>query len=277
MKSLTKFRVLLAVFFARLLHFFDRLSTLGLAAPLRFGALPQSYPTMESFRDAMVAQLGAVEVIRQGLYDYQVYPTAGVAQMTFFQLPIGQGLSSSPGNANAVKQLSDTNMQASGTLPAPQGFFIQSIEVDFQPGSVNTANTYTPQRPGSSLAAPAAATGVVQIGAANDVDAIYNAGSLVLTIGQKPYLQEAPIGLFPPKCRTEVNAAMGGNSATTANFAIAKAVQGGRPYQLTPGLALMTSQNFSVDLRWPVVVATPSGFNGRIGVRLDGWLFRAVQ
>ena len=70
-------------------------------------------------------------------------------------LPLGQGLSASPGNANAVKALADTNMQMAGALPAPQGFWIQSIEVDVQPGSSTTANTYAIQTVASSAAAPA--------------------------------------------------------------------------------------------------------------------------
>lgn len=253
------------------------------AGPLGAGVLalgvmsPGSFPNMEQFRAHMVNQLGAVEVVRQSLYDFQLYPTAGQAQLTFFALPQGQGLSASPGNANAVKQLSDTNMQGAGQLPAPQGFWIQSIEVDFQAGSVNTANTFTPQTAASSAAAPAAGTGIVQVGAVNDVNAVIGSGALVLTIGQKPYLQEAPLFRFPTKARREIDAAFAGNSATTANFGAATMRASGRPYVLEPGLSLMTSQNFSVTLNWPVVVATPSGFNGRIGVILDGWLFRAVQ
>jgi hypothetical protein len=37
----------------------------------------------------------------------------------------------------------------------------------------------------------------------------------------------------------------------------------------------MTSQNFSVNLLWPVVVATTN--NAAVRVILDGWLFRGVQ
>lgn len=239
--------------------------------------MQQSFPNVGQFRDYMANQLGAVEVIKQSLYDTVLYPTAGAAQMLFFQNPIGQGLSASPGNANNPKALSDTNMDLAGQLPAPQGFWVQSIEVDFQPGSVNTANTFTLQTAASSAAAPAAATGVVQIGAINDVNSIYSTGALVFTIGQKPYLREGALMRFAPKCRFELDASLGGNSATTANFGAAKLKAGGRPYILEPGIALMTSQNFSISLNWPVVVATPSGFNGAVRVILDGWLFRAVQ
>jgi hypothetical protein len=233
----------------------------------------QNFPSLADFRSFMVNQLGSVEVIRQSLYDTQLYPTAGQTRLAFFQLPIGQGLSASPGNANAAKALTDTNMQLGGQLPAPQGFWIQSVEVDFQPGSVNTANTFTIQPP--TLTAAAAGVGI-QCGE-HDVNNFYNAGALALNIGQKVYLQEAPLLWFPPKCRFELDTAVAQNSATTTLWGKVKMKAGGRPYILDPGLALMTSQNFDITLTWPVVVATPSGFNGAVRVILDGWLFRAVQ
>lgn len=263
------------------------LGALGVVAPMDASAgmlaggvmlnMQQSFPNVGQFRDYMASQLGQVEVVKQSLYDTVLYPTAGAAQMLFFQNPVGQGLSASPGNANNPKALTDTNMDLAGQLPAPQGFWVQSVEVDFQPGSVATANTFTLQGAGSSAAAPAAATGLVQIGAVNDVNAFYSTGALVFTIGQKPYLREGALMRFAPKCRFELDGAFAGNSATTANFGAAKLKAGGRPYVLEPGIALMTSQNFSISLNWPVIVATPSGFNGAVRVILDGWLFRAVQ
>lgn len=251
--------------------------TLAIGSAMLAGTIQQVFPNMDSFKQYMVTQTGSIEVIRQSLYDFQLYATAGAANFLFFQLPQGQGLSASPGNANAVKALADTNMTLAGQLPAPQGFWVQSVEYDFQPGSVNTANTFTPQTFASSAAAPAAATGIVQVGAINDVGAVLCAGGLILTIGTKPYLNEAPLFRFPPKARRELDVALAGNSATTANFGAAVFRSGGRPYVLEPGLAVMTSQNFQVAIQFPVVVATPSGFNGRHGVILDGWLFRGVQ
>lgn len=280
MKRSTIFTFALALFIALLANFGvinADAATLALGGAMFAGTIQQVFPNMDSFKQYMVTKLDAVEVIRQSLYDFQIYPTAGAVQFLFYQLPQGQGLSASPGNANAVKALADTNLIAAGTLPAPQGFWVQSVEVDFQPGSVNTANTFTPQTPAASAAAPAAATGIVPVALVNDMNAILGSGALVLTIGTKPYLNEAPLFRFPTKARREIDAAFAGNSATTANFGAATMRSGGRPYILEPGLAIMTSQNFQVALQWPVVVATPSGFNGRVGVILDGWLFRGVQ
>jgi hypothetical protein len=240
--------------------------------------LEQNYPGLAEFRAAVVARVGQIEVIRQSLYDTIVYPTAGLINMQFFQNPIGQGFSASPGNAGNVKTLADTNMTNQGVLPAPQAFFVTSIEVDFQAGSsAATVNTFALQTAASSAAAPAAATGIVQVPAVNDLSAFYSTGSLTLTIGTKPYLQEAPLLRFPPKARFELNAAVATNSATTAEVGFAKLKAGGRPYNLDPGLGIMTSMNFNVTLAWPVLVATPSALNGAVRVILDGYLFRAVQ
>ena len=239
------------------------------------GSLSQNYPDLASFRKNMVNKLGSVEVIRQSLYDSAIMPAAGVTTLRMFQSPVGQGLSSSPGNANAVKSLQDTNMTLAGQVPAPQGFWVQSIEVDFQPGSVSTANTFTLQQPGNFLAVPTAAGLPFQ--GENDVNAFYSGGGLIFTIGTKPYLQEAPLLYFPPKCRFEMDAAIASNSATTGAISKGKLKAGGRPYGLDPGLALMSSQNFDITLQWPAAIAMPSGFNGRVMVKIDGWLFRAVQ
>jgi hypothetical protein len=233
----------------------------------------QNFPSLSDFRSYMVNQLGSVEVIRQSLYDSAVYPTAGAANIRFFQTPVGSGLSSSPGNAGAAKQVADTNMQLAGQLPAPQGFWVQSIEVDFQAGSSGAANTFASQLPTAFLAVPIATT---QAGE-NDINVLYTGGSLIFTVGQKAYLQEAPLLRFPPKARFELDSGIGSSSATTGGTAKSKLKAGGRPYILDPGISLMTSQNFDVTLAWPVVVATPSAFNARVMVKLDGWLFRAVQ
>jgi hypothetical protein len=42
-------------------------------------------------------------------------------------------------------------------------------------------------------------------------------------------------------------------------------------------MTLVPAQNFAVNLLWPGVVATPSGFNGRVIVRLDGYFARSTQ
>lgn len=234
--------------------------------------MKQNFPSLDDFKNYMVSQVGEVEIIRQSLYDTMIYPLAGIAALSFFQTPVGQGLSASPGNAGAAKTIADTNMQLAGQLPAPQGFWVESIELNVEPGSSAAANTFAIQLPS---AAPAAAAVTAQAGE-HDVNRIYTTGSLTFTIGSKPYVQEAPLLRFPPKARPKLKAALANNSATLVLNVKAKANAGGRPYYTDPGLPIMTSQNFVVTLAWPAVVALPTN-NASIRCILDGWLFRAVQ
>jgi hypothetical protein len=236
-------------------------------------ALNQSYPGLEEFRQNVAMRYNLAEVIDQPLYDYQIYPTAGLQQMVFFQNPIGQLTSASPGNAGNFKQLSDTNMISGGSLPAPQAFFCTGIEVDIDPGSSGAANTFAIQDPQAHVAAAAA---TVQAGEA-DVNAIYNSGALRFIVSTKAYYEEGPLYRFPPASAFRMDCAIASNSATAAEDTKVKLRVDGEPCQLNPGVGIVTSQNFSVTLVWPAVVATPSGFNARIGVFLRGYLFRAVQ
>jgi len=240
--------------------------------------LRQNFPDLNTFRNSIAGKDPGVEweIIKQSLYDTAIYPLAGTVAMNFFQSPIGGANSAQPGNATNTKTLRDTNMTQAGMLPAPQMFFAISIEVDFHPGSVTTANTYALRAPyTSSNAAAGALSGV----AVNDANIFYSTGALIFTIGTKNYLQEAPLLRFPPKSRFELDAAVSvGN--TTANTTIdevaAKLKAGGRPYQLDPGIAIYSMQNFAVQLTWDTVQAMTTN-NAQVRTILDGWLFRGVQ
>ena len=164
-------------------------------------------------------------------------------------------------------------MEVPNTLPRPKSYLLESIEVLFEPGSSSAANTYLQATPGQFLAG-AAATVLAQL---SDVNAIRIAGWLEVYIGSKTYLTEAPIGAFPPKVRMEMDVALASNSATTAEIAAMAAKFGGRPYYLDPPITLESMQNFTVYIKYPGAVATPSGFNGRIGVVFDGVLYRLSQ
>jgi len=232
-------------------------------------------PTLADLQRYRVNRAGEPEVVRQSLYDFQVYPTAGSTQLTFFSQPIGQGKTSSSGvTAGTVKTKADTNMELAGQLPRFKNQLVECIEVFFAAGSVSTADTFTLANLSAFNATAAATVGGGQL---NDVNAIAVTGSLQLFIGSKVYLEEAPLGRFPPKTRIEVDAAVTSNSATTGEVALTHAYMAGRPYYLEPPVVLTDSQNFNVQLNFPAAVATPSGFNGRIGVVLDGYLFRAAQ
>ena len=231
-------------------------------------------PNSSDFNSRRVTNASQSEVIRQRFYDYQLYPTAGVSQLSFFQQPIGQGITSSlGGTVGTGKTVWDTNLELGGTLPSGKAFMIESIEVLFMPGSVATANTYTLANPAVFAAVAAAAVS----GQANDVNSFYQSGLLELNILSKNYLRETPMICFPPKSNINIDAAIASNSATTSEVAILNARVAGRPYYVSPEIALQPAVNFEVIIKWPAAVATPSGFNARVGVILDGYFMRASQ
>ena len=220
---------------------------------------------------------GSAEKIRQRFYDFLVYPTAGATQFTFFANPKGQGLSASVGNAGNPKTYADTNMELAGQLPSPQAFIAESIEVVFFAGSSTAANTYAAQVPASTQTTAMVAA---QLQSINDINAIGIGGFLDLYIGSKTYLRDGPLGSFPPKTNLAIDAAFAlATGLTTVQNAItlANGKWVGRPYYLDPPITLRATQNFNITLNWPVAVATPSGNNGKIGVILDGALFRKAQ
>lgn len=236
--------------------------------------LPQNYPSLDQFAANIVAEVGKVEIIRQPLYDYILYPTAGsAAPFLFFTTAQGGGVSSSTGNAANAKGISDTNLQQAGLLPSPQAFWIEGIEFDVQPGSSAAANTYAVQVP--SAFAVAAATGL-QAGA-HDVNAILCGGVLDLRISSKSYYQRGPMYAFPPAKYFSLDASVATTSATVGEIVKEKMRADGDPVMLDPGLGIAPMQSFGVSVVYPTAIATPSGFNARIGCILNGWLFRPVQ
>ena len=233
------------------------------------------YPTADDFQKYRVTNPAQSEVIRQRLYDFLLYPAAGQSQFTFFSQPAGAGITSAAGAvAGTSKTQSDTNLEVPNTLPSGKTFMIESIEVLFWPGSVNTANTYTKALLAdfSTVAADAA------VGAFNDVDTILQSGLLELNVLSKNYIRDTPLQAFPPKAYIATDgAAVASNAAATGIAAIGRANALGRPYYLEPPVVLQAAVNFEVLIKYPSGVATPSGFNGRIGVVLDGYMMRASQ
>lgn len=231
-------------------------------------------PSSQTFNANRVTNPNQSEMVRQRLYDWQLYPGAGSPQLSFFSQPVGQGFTTAlGGTAGQAKTLMDTNQEIGGTLPSGKQFLIESIEVVFFPGSVSTANTYTPAAPLTFAAVNAAAVGL-QV---SDVNQFYQSGMLELNVLSKNYLRETPMLCFPPKCHLEVSAAVSTNSATTAISALTSARAEGRPYYVDPNITLQSAVNFEVLIRYPSAVAMPSGFNGRVGVILDGYVQRASQ
>jgi hypothetical protein len=229
-------------------------------------------PTAADFNSRRVTNPGQSEIIRQRLYDYQLYAYAGTTQLSFFQQAVGSGLTSAVSSTvGAVKTLWDTNMTLPGSLASGSAYMVESIEVVFFPGSVQTANTYTPIGMSVFNATASAAVNA----ALNDTNTFYQSGLLEFNILSKNYLRETPLIAFPPKANFALDAAVASNSATTAEVALAQARASGRPYYIDPAISIQPAVNFEVVLRWPA--ATALAFNARVGVILDGYFMRASQ
>lgn len=204
------------------------------------------------------------EVIKNSLYDSGSYAAAGTQQMTFFAVQVGQGT----GFGGAAKTYSDTNMQLGGQLPSNQMFLISEIEIHFQP----TTPTVAAQMPAAFGAEVVAAI-------VNDAYIFYRSGNLLLTIGAKGYLQEAPLMRFPPGPVFEVQGAVADVSSPAANLQSRIFFAGARgdPYILTPNnLLLVSSQNFNITLNWPEGVQAITN-PARVFVVMNGSLYRKAQ
>lgn len=206
-------------------------------------------PDLEQLRKFNVNRPGQVEVVRSSLYDFQAYAQAGQTSLQFFQVPQGQ----------SNKTLADTNMTNAGALPSPQSFLIETIEIYFLPGNAISA------------------TGAIAAENWNDVYDVFKSGWLDLFIGSKSYLQEAPIGKFPPRCGVAGVGALADTTSAAASrvTVIDYASFGGPTYQLEPNILLVPTQNFKVSLNWPTAVAISVA--GRIGISLGGILYRNSQ
>ena len=218
-------------------------------------------PDLAELQSYAVNRKGQYEGIRQTLYDYQTYAAAGQTSLSFFQVPLGQG----------GKTIADTNIEVAGSLPQPKHYLVESIEIRFFPG-VDPVNLTTGVA--ASLVAP---------NFTNDVYTFAKSGSLNFFIGSKTYLEEAPLGRFPPKTclKTEFAISIDVKQAVAADLeneiSMDYAAATGRPYFINPATLLIPTQNFKVSLNWPAAVALPSTQDARIGVVLDGVLYRQSQ
>src|SRR5271156_7080390 len=128
---------------------------------------------------------GTQDEIYAPLYDSQVYPAAGATQLTFFALPIGQGVTSAPGGVGA-KTENDTNLTNAGLLALGNQFYMTGIEIQFYPGN----------NPGFGATADA------QLGRNwNDVYAFSKSGWLNFVIQKRTYILDGPMINFPSVTR----------------------------------------------------------------------------
>lgn len=218
--------------------------------------LAQGVPSIAQLANFQVT-LPGYEAITQSLYDTLAYAAAGQTQLGFFATPNGQG----------GKTLTDTNMQLAGQLPANNQFLIQSVELKFLPSRPTVVGAMP-----ASFGAQAIAVLV------NDAYLFGSGGNLTLTVGNKTYLQEAPLGRFPAKTTFDLSAAAADVTTAGASLQtrIAYGQAGGRPYLLKAPLLLEPSQSFGLTLNWPegvVAIVNPA----RVVAILDGIFYRKSQ
>lgn len=208
--------------------------------------------------------LNTWEALTQALYDRIAYPANGIASLSYFSQPIGQGT----GLGGNPKTLSDTNMVLAGQLPANQMFLVRDIEIDFQ----TTVPNVTADNP--------AAFGADEVAhIVNDPYFVMREGNLVFTIGSKSYLTEAPLGIFAPAYFFNISGAVSDQTTPATSLQARNLYSGyrGQQYVLTPNnLLLVANQNFNVALSWPEGLQ-PITNPASIVVRLNGTLYRKAQ
>ncbi len=191
----------------------------------------------------------------QPQWDYQDYPNAGfTGERLFFQIPIGQ----------ASKTLEDTSMSGQGRLPTPVNMMVTGIEAVFFSGASPV-----------ELAGGVAVTSSIW----NDLYAVHNGRlSVKFKIGDKTWLEEAPIGVMPSCFWLDGPAAIHYTQAAAADelAKIDYASFRGPPYQVVP-FRLISNQQFSLTVNSPAAIALPSGVDGRWGFRLHGYKFALAQ
>lgn len=232
----------------------------------------QKYPTLQNFANNQVGLQGKIEIYWQPIFDWNVYPTAGLLQMLIFQTAQGQGFTAQPVAAAGPKTNADTNLSQAGMLPSPQAFWVDGWEIQVDAGSVATANLFAIQTPNQFAAV---ATAAVQSGEI-DVNSILSSGVFSLTVMQKEYYREGPLYRIPPRANIRLDSSVATDSATTGMVGKTKMRADGDPVRIDPGLGISTTANFQAQITWPAVVATAAN-NARIGCFMNGWLFRAAQ
>jgi len=206
---------------------------------------------------------GVDDVIWQPAYDYQTYPTAGALAFNWFTLLRGTGTTSAFGGAGA-RTNQDTNMQLSGQFGAGNQMLVLGIEVEFWPGSVPGLQTAAQPTDAQTSQQP------------DDVYSVLRNGILSFSVQNRPYLEDGPLIKFPTQTYLTGFAAVTNGANATASIQIAYASGCGASYNIVPVL-LRENQAFQTSITFPAVIATPSGVDGRMGVRLNGKLIRNAQ
>lgn len=227
---------------------------------------------------------GQKDVIWNPQYDTNLYPAAGVAiqALSFFSQQQGAGTSYSPGVYYGVgpKTFYDTNLQAPNAFTLGQEFYCIGAEFDLIPGVGSKSwptigaddDNYLPAQ--ASTTADVAAFGSFL----NDIWVLANIGYVALKVGtDRFYIQDGPIGKFPPRTRLAFSAAVAAvqvaADGTLNTYEQSYAQPSGIPYVIVP-IYLQTNQLFTLTLSFAGQIALPSGDPAVIRARLNGYLIR---
>jgi hypothetical protein len=209
----------------------------------RYGYYPPEYASYDT------QYKGAKEIIGWSWWDTVTYVSGTTTALALFT------------STRATVDLS--NMEIAGQLAAPKAFFLRAVRF------------YIKQRPRS--VARAAATNP-QTGAVDNASQLGNTGVLLLTIGQKSYMQTplwmlcAGGGAFGVIALEGATADPGG----AADFGQLGLPDPRAVFTLAKPLFIAPQINFRVDLSWPAAI-TLAGGDTTVSVILDGDLVRPVQ
>lgn len=179
---------------------------------------------------------GEPEVVKWVLYDYLPYPNAGALRFAFFQA--------------AGANLSQSNMQGNGQLPAPQIMVVETIQVVWLPDENNVVD--------------------------ENMNVLQN-GALEFLVSHKPYHQGAPLAHYPAGYGPFIQSDTGGTIAVTTGH-----INNGWPtrdavYKLTPyAVAIPPNRFFIVEITFAALFGV-TGDDSRLGVNLSGYLIRPIQ
>lgn len=187
-----------------------------------------------------------VEGIWQPYYHKVAYAAAGQASLQFF-------------NVAFAGDYTVTNMPAASFFPAPTAFLVKAIMLNFIPGSTTSQ---------VGTAATRAQNNWI------DAVAVANAGYVEFVIGGKVYLRDSPSGRFAPNYTVSGATSMSGTETAGNAGDVQFARAAGRYYEITP-LLIPQTQNFSITLYTPTVVAVAAGAN--IIATMDGFYYRQSQ
>jgi hypothetical protein len=226
--------------------------------------------TTQYIQSHTVGVQGAQDVIWGPLYDSLAYPSAGIAQLSFFTQPQGQGVSSAPGAGAVAKTIFDTNMITNNQLSLGNEFYAIGSETLFFPG-VNNATSTT----GAFALEPGGSVAVANSGQFwNDIYNVGNGGIKVLTVGtDRAYIKDGPLNMFPPATRLAGVAALASGDTAVTAAQISYAVWSGEPYTLVP-IYIQSTQQFTLQITFAALIPTPSGTIARIIERIRGYLIR---